>query len=294
MSEAEKSILTHKVPSGIEPQRIVDYARDIFLPFPSKSAIKKVIKKGLVFIDGVPAQSFTWVKGGESIAIEWEASLSNLPGPKLDLKILYEDDELAIINKAAGVVVSGNRFVTIARGLAQNIQPSGAVDACPPWPVHRLDYGTTGVLVVAKTSTAQRALSLQFQQKKVQKTYYAITIGQMPKLGTIESPIDEKEAFTSYVVQQSVVSERFDKLNLVRLQPETGKRHQLRIHMADIGHPILGDKDYGIEGKILNGKGIYLHAHAITVEHPKDGDALTISAPLPKKYLKIFPEWKEL
>ena len=197
---------------------------------------------------------------------------------------------MAVINKPAGILVSGNKFVTVANGLKQNLKPSKAKDACDPWPVHRLDYGTTGALLIAKTATALRELSIQFQEKTIEKTYLAIAIGRFEqKSGIIEKDIDNKPSQSHYQVLETIESDRFEELNLIKLHPKTGRRHQLRIHLASIGHPILGDHDYGLEGKILKGKGIYLHFQSLCFEHPDSKELRAVTCPIPKKFIKIFP-----
>lgn len=207
------------------------------------------------------------------------------------LKVIFEDDHLAIIHKPAGILVSGNNFKTIANALPQNLNESNLEDATIPQPVHRLDYGTTGVLLVGKTASSIRALNKLFEDKEIKKTYYAITIGKMKKMngieGIINSEIDEKEAISHYKIVKSVESERFEFLNLVKLTPQTGRRHQLRKHLSSIGNPILGDREYGIENLILNGKGIYLHAYSLSFFHPFTKEFIFVEDELPQKFLKI-------
>ena len=147
-------------------------------------------------------------------------------------------------------------------------------DATTPQPVHRLDYATTGILLVGKTNNSIRALNKLFEDKTIKKTYYAITIGKMyQKNGVVTSNINGKTAKSYYKVIQTVESKRFEKLNLVELSPATGRRHQLRIHLSEIGNPILSDKTYGTEPLILKGKGMYLHAYSCllyTSPSPRD------------------------
>jgi len=162
-------------------------------------------------------------------------------------------------------------------------------DAAKPQPVHRLDYATTGILLVGKTSSSIRALNQCFENKTIAKTYYAITIGEMNPKGTITTDIDHKPSESAYTVLESVASKRFGKLNLVQLQPKTGRRHQLRKHLAHIGNPILGDKDYGIKGLILNGKGLYLHAYSLSFLHPFTNEFIYITDKFPKRFEKLFP-----
>ena len=207
------------------------------------------------------------------------------------MTVLFEDEYLALIHKPAGILVSGNAFQTIANALPQNLKRSNLDDSTIPQPVHRLDYGTTGVLLVGKTASSIRTLNKLFEDKEIQKTYYAITIGKMKEMeGIISSEIDEKEAQSNYKVIESVISPRFEFLNLVKLEPKTGRRHQLRIHLASIGNPILGDREYGIENLILNGKGIYLHAHSLEFLHPFTNETIFIEDELPKKFLKIITQ----
>ena len=144
-------------------------------------------------------------------------------------------------------------------------------------------------MLIGKTQSSIRALNNLFENKKISKTYYAVTIGKMNREGTITEPVDEKTAHTSYKVIASVFSEKYESLNLVKLQPQTGRRHQLRKHLSGIGHPILGDRDYGQEGLILKGKGIYLHAYALEFDHPITHETKKITDPIPDKFNKLFP-----
>ncbi len=185
-------------------------------------------------------------------------------------------------------MVSGNRFKTIANALAQNIQRSHLPDATKPQPVHRLDYATTGILLVGKTSSSIRALNKMFEDKKIEKTYYAITIGEMNDQGKITSEIEGKKSQSNYKVVKSVPSKRFGKLNLVKLKPQTGRRHQLRKHLSGINNPILGDATYGIEGLILRGKGLYLHACSLNFIHPFTDKQTCLKDELPQRFNKIF------
>lgn len=207
----------------------------------------------------------------------------------LPLKVLFEDEYLAAIHKPAGILVSGNGFKTITNALPQNLKMSSLPDASRPYPVHRLDYATTGILLIGKASSSIRELNKLFQEKRIQKMYYAVSIGEMPSAGIIDAAIDDKKSRTEYEVLESVTSVRFGKLNLVKLSPQTGRRHQLRKHLASIGNPILGDKEYGMEGLILKGKGMYLHAYSLSFEHPATKELTLLRVDLPTKFLKVFP-----
>lgn len=270
--------------------RIQEYGVGVFPAALTKSALKKALKKGWITIDGKVANSATWIHGGEEIQLT--VSEPPKPGKQLifPLGVLFEDDHLAVIHKPAGILVSGNSFKTIANALPQNLRPGKLPDATSPQPVHRLDYATTGALLVGKTSSSIRALNQLFADKMITKTYYAVTIGEMQKQGEITTNIDDKSSLSRYRVRGSVPSPRFGQLNLVELSPRTGRRHQLRKHLSGIGHPILGDKEYGTEGLILNGKGLYLHAYSLRFKHPFTGEAVYVKSGLPQKFRRIFSD----
>lgn len=172
--------------------------------------------------------------------------------------------------------------------MPQNLKKSTLIDASIPQPVHRLDYPTTGILLTGKTSNSIRILNKLFEDKKIQKTYFAITIGKMDSKGVITATIDGKKSKSKYKVLKTVPSKRFGNLNLVKLKPKTGRKHQLRIHLASIGNPILGDKEYGKEGLILNGKGLYLHAYSLKFTHPFTQQKLCLKNELPERFRKVI------
>ena len=254
--------------------------------------MKKALKKQYITVNDVIATTATFINGGECISLSIPKEIS--PKRKLifQLEVLFEDDYLAVIHKPAGILVSGNNFKTIANALAQNIKRSNLPDATTPQPVHRLDYATTGILLVGKTSSSIRALNKMFENKDVKKTYYAVSIGEMNDSGKITSEVDGKKSLSNYTLCESVPSERFGKLNLLKLEPQTGRRHQLRIHLSNIGNPILGDKEYGIENLILNGKGLYLHAYSIKFIHPFTNEEIHIKDEFPQRFKKIFIQIK--
>ena len=243
-------------------------------------------------MNGSPASTATFIRGGETICL----SIPEETNPKkqliFPLEVLFEDEYLAAVRKPAGILVSGNRFKTITNALPQNLKPSRLIDATTPQPVHRLDYATTGILLAGKTSSSIRALNKMFEHKKVEKIYYAVAIGEMSKKGKIATDIDRKEARTEYEIEASVPSDRFGQLNLVRLIPKTGRRHQLRKHLSGIGNPILGDAPYGVEPLILQGKGLYLHAYSLRFNHPFTDEENYVIDDLPVKFRRIFTHLK--
>ncbi|PCI07894.1 MAG: RNA pseudouridine synthase [Flavobacteriaceae bacterium] len=283
-------IETHIVPTQKIPIRIQEYLVEVFKTIPTKSGIKKAIKKELIFVDGSATTTAKMIVGGEEITLYQSEENKSLKRLNLKLEVLFEDDYLAIINKPAGILVSGNKFKTIANGIAQNLKPSLQIDTCKPKPVHRLDYPTTGLLLIGKTKSAILFLNKLFENKEIQKEYIAVTIGKMNPLGIIEIPVDEKESVSHFEVLKTVNSKRFEFLNLVKLTPKTGRRHQLRKHLSAIGNPILGDKEYGFENLILNGKGLYLHAARLNFLHPITKEEMDINKEVPNKFRKIFSE----
>ena len=266
-----------------------EFAVGIFHHVPTKSGLKKALKKGYITVDGQAASTAGWIKGGERIELYIPNQTKTEKQLKLPLEVVYEDSHLAIIRKPPGILVSGNKFITVANALEQNLMPSVESDACKPQPVHRLDYATTGLLLVGKTMESIRRLNGLFEEKQIEKKYIAISIGFMESKGRIDKPIEDKEAISEYTVINTVASERFKQLNLVELSPITGRRHQLRIHMSATGNPILGDPDYGLDGLILKGKGMYLHAFHLKFIHPFTDERLELSDPLPRRFQKIFP-----
>ena len=280
---------THKVPTLEKSIRLQEYGVGIFKTIPTKSGLKKAIKKELVLVNGKIATTALFINGNELIELYKTANDATFKQFEFDLEILFEDDYLAVIYKPSGILVSGNSFATIDNALLQNITKSTLFDAVRPRPVHRLDYPTSGLLLIGKTSSSIIALNQLFKNKQIQKTYHAITIGKMDEKGKIDLPIDEKAAFTSYQVLKTVISERFNNLNLVELTPKTGRKHQLRKHLLTIKNPILGDKEHFIDGLILNGKGLYLHASVLKFDHPFTKETINVTKELPKKFKKIFP-----
>lgn len=279
---------THIVPELSKPIRLQEYGVGLFNLVFTKSALKKALKKQYITVNGIIATSATFISGGETICL----TIPEISKPRtkliLKLNVLYEDDYLAVIHKPGGILVSGNSFKTVANALIQNLKPSSLLDRTTPQPIHRLDYPTTGLLLIGKTNSSIRALNKMFQDKKIKKSYYAVAIGKMKPKGEITTDIDNKTSISLYKVKASVASERFDILNLVKLKPKTGRKHQLRKHLTSIGNPILGDKDYNIEHLVLNGKGLYLHAYSLKFTHPFTQEKLIIKDELPEKFKKIF------
>jgi 23S rRNA pseudouridine1911/1915/1917 synthase len=241
--------------------------------------MKKAIDKDWVRINGKLASTGDYLFGGETIELAFEETVER-PTIELNIEVLFEDEFLAVVNKPAGIEVSGNRKWTLENALYLNLKPGSESDALKyPEPIHRLDYPTSGALLIGKTNAAVSELNRMFADREIAKTYMAITIGKMQNSGIVDSEIDEKSSQSEFKIQQTVESERFEHLNLVKLNPKTGRRHQLRKHMAEIGNPILGDREYGKEGLILTGKGLYLHSVSLLFVHPFTKEKLSVEAP---------------
>lgn len=282
----------HFVETQPTPIRLSDYVPGIFKTISSKKGMKKAIEKGQVKVNGQVAFTGRYINGGEVIELFAAEYTSDKPIIDLDLDVLYEDDHIAIVNKPAGIVVSGNKSHTLENALPLSLTPCHLDDALPrPLPAHRLDYPTSGVLLIGKTTNIITALNKLFEHRNIKKTYVAIIQGPLKELkqsGTIETVMKGKKAITDYNIQQSMPSPKYGALHMIELNPHTGRRHQLRIHMAEKGNPILGDQQYGKEGKVLLGKGLFLHAIGMSFLHPVTEEQIAISTPLPKKFNRIL------
>ena len=284
-------IETHKVPQLNNRIRLSDYTPGVFKTIFSKKGIKKAIKKGWVTINGDVGYTSDYIIGGEEIELFQSKTLQNKPTINIPLEVVYEDNYLAIINKPSGIVVSGNKKYTLENALPNVLKNSTENDALQrPEPIHRLDYPTSGALLIGKTSQAVILLNKMFEERAIQKKYYAVTIGLQKESGFIETPIDDKPSKSEFKVISRLTSRKYESLNLIELSPLSGRRHQLRIHLASIGNPILGDINYGKEGLIGKGNGLYLHAYSLTFSHPLTNKEVSVTILLPKKFLKLFPK----
>ena len=284
---------THTVPPLTKPIRLSDYAGGKFLAIPSRKGMKKAIDKGWVYIDGEPAITGRLLNGGEILSLRPPDPDSIKPVFEQKLEVLLEDEHLAVVLKPAGLEVSGNRFRTLENALPFNLSASNEADALLyPMAAHRLDFPTSGLIVIGKTHKAIHALNKLFEERKIQKTYIAIASGKTPDDGIITSPIDSKDAHTEYKTLNVQESKKYGALSLLRVHLMTGRKHQIRIHLAEIGHPILGDQTYGVKGKITYNKGLYLHALKLSFQHPLSGIDLTINSGIPRKFEKIFGKVK--
>lgn len=212
---------------------------------------------------------------------------------ELKLTVLYEDNFMAAIHKPAGFSVSGNAYKTIYNSLPFNLKKSSEPDALPcPTPVHRLDNQTSGILLIAKTKTAQIELGNQFKNHTIQKKYVAVVIGKVLSNGAIKIPIEDKIAETDFEVVNIVSSLKYQHLSFLNVFPKTGRTHQIRIHLASIGHPIFGDKLYLEEKMLHKGKGLFLCALEISFLHPKTSEEIKLKIAVPHKFESLLQREK--
>jgi len=269
-----------------EDQRLYDFCSGRFTELPSRKSVKKAIDQKRMFVNGKAQKTGFWLRGGEKIQL---VDLENKP-PKpyhLELEILFEDDHLIIVNKPAGIRVSGNQFKTMTNILAYNFTPSKEKDALP-WPlvVHRLDQPTSGILIAAKSQAARIEMGRQFESKEIEKTYQAVVIGNPPKTFESHSQIDEKDSETQFETLKTVKSLRSEYLSLLKIYPKTGRKHQIRKHLSEMNFPILGDQTYSPPALKLKHKGLFLCATAVKFSHPESRKPLIVEIDAPKKYEK--------
>lgn len=283
------------------------------LPDRSRSQIQRWIDEGCVRVDGFTVKRSYKIRGSEKITL-------NIPTPTppagfaedIPLSILYEDPDLAVINKPAGMVVhvgAGVRQGTLVNALLghfSELSESGGHER--PGIVHRLDKQTSGILVVAKNDFCHVSLSQQFQSRSVKKRYWALVHGHFEKpRGEIKSPIGRDARNRIKMTTRSnrgrlahtdyEVVEELTKFTLVRLHILTGRTHQIRVHLASINHPVVGDTLYGAPSRIQlagTNQGIltlnrnFLHAYSLEFAHPRSGEWLSFSCDLPPELTQFL------
>ncbi len=278
---------SHKVMEPTSNVRLVDYCIGLFPQLPTRNAVKKAMKRGEIVLNGEVGRTGLWVK--QLDVIQLIDPRNKLPKPfPLEIDVVHEEDGFAVVFKPAGLVVSGNLFRTLENALIDQLSKSKAADALK-WarPVHRLDGATSGLVILAKTLSAHHHFGDQFARRKIQKEYHAIVQG-IPNDQKITIQVDGKQAESTLTVLSSVPSLQNGHLSLVKLEPKTGRTHQLRIHCAEIGHPIVGDQLYGEQGNIMKHKGLFLAATSLDFEHPITREKVTISASIPTKFTALL------
>lgn len=269
----------------------------------SRSHANEQIKNGQILVNGQVKKAKYAVKAGDVITYELpEPEALEYVAENLPLDIVYQDEDVAVVNKAQGMVVhpsAGHTSGTLVNALMYHIKDlSGINGVLRPGIVHRIDKDTSGLLMIAKNDDAHIKLAEELKDKKSLRKYWAIVHGNLPNdRGVIEAPIGrsekdrKKQAVTAKgkpAVTRFHVLERFGNYTLVELQLETGRTHQIRVHMAYIGHPVAGDEVYGPR-KTLKGHGQFLHARTLGFTHPKTGEVMKFTAEAPA----IFQETLE-
>ena len=272
----------------------------------SRSYIQKLLKSGLVLVDGKPVKASYQVDEGDVISLDIpEAVEPEIEPENMDLDILYEDQDVILVNKPKGMVVhpaAGHYSLTLVNGLMHHCkdQLSGINGVMRPGIVHRIDMDTTGVIIACKNDMAHNSIAAQLKEHSITRRYQAIVHGVLKDdAGTVEGPIgrhptDRKKMSINYNNGKSAVThykvlKRFRQYTHVECRLETGRTHQIRVHMASIGHPLLGDLVYG-PGKcpIPGLQGQTLHAGVLGFIHPRTGEYMEFTAPLPEYFAKLL------
>ncbi len=281
----------------------------------SRARVQQLIKQGQVLLDGKVATPSLRLRGGEQIRVIGPAKVPPLRAIPEDipLDIVYEDDDVAIVNKPAGMMVHAgagatedarNRGTLVNALLHRFGQLSEAGGELRPGIVHRLDKGTSGLMVVAKNDETHRKLAAQFAGRTVKKTYIALVHGWVKAdQGTINRSITRdsvrrvrmttrraggREAITHYRVEKRIDS-AFGKFTLLHIKIDTGRTHQIRVHLSFLGHPVVGDTVYGAPAHLKRPGGSislprnFLHAGALEFRHPRTGESLSFARGLPEE-----------
>lgn len=275
----------------------------------TRSQIQQLIKEGHVMVNGRAIKPGIRLKGGESIRLEIPPvppDVTTVIPEAIDLSILYEDADLAVIDKPAGLIVHpgvGNESGTLVHAILSRYPEIAEIAIAPKRRgiVHRLDKDTSGVILIARNATAMHRLMKQFADRSVEKHYITL-VERPPKTATgrIDAPIgrdtrdrkkmavtrDGRPAITEFVVVESFD----DGQTLLRVRLLTGRTHQIRVHLAYIGAPVVGDRIYGYRKQRISLKGQFLHASTLTFTHPRTGERLTFTSPLPGRLQHVLDQ----
>ncbi|MGH1831834.1 RluA family pseudouridine synthase [Enterococcus gilvus] len=279
-------------------ERLTDYSR---------SQIQQWIKEQYVSIDGKVIKANYKVSAGDHVLIEIPVPETlDLVPENMNLEIVYEDEDVVVVNKPQGMVVhpsAGHPNGTLVNGLLYQIKNLSTInDVVRPGIVHRIDKDTSGLLMVAKNDRAHESLAQQLKDKTSLRKYVALVHGEIPhEKGRIEAPIGRSKVNRKMqavieggksAVTHFEVLKRFEGYTLIELQLETGRTHQIRVHMNYIGYPVAGDPLYGPK-KTLKGNGQFLHAKLLGFEHPTTGENIVFEAPLPEIFKKTLKQLQE-
>lgn len=294
-----------------EGQRIDRYLSDE-LEDRSRSYIQKIMKEGYVKVNQKPVKSNYRLSFGDSVEVTLpEAKEPDIVPENIPLDILYEDQDIIMINKPKQMVVHpapGHYSGTLVNALMYHCgdELSGINGCMRPGIVHRIDMDTTGSLVVCKNDKAHQSLSEQLKVHSIRRIYVAIVHGNIKEdSGTVNAPIgrhptDRKKMSTHCkngrdAVTHYKVLERFGDYTYIQCELETGRTHQIRVHMASIGHPLVGDEVYGPKKCPFKGlQGQALHARTLGIIHPTTGKYLEVNAPLPEYFIELLDRLRNI
>lgn len=271
----------------------------------TRSRIQKIAESGQLLIGGVSAKANCKLKAGEEILLTVEPPQEiDIAAEDIPLEIVYEDAEMLVVNKPQGMVVhpaAGNYSGTLVNALLAYCGDSlsGINGEKRPGILHRIDKDTSGLLLVAKTDRAHQGLAAQIKEHSLTRAYLAIVHGNFKEEdGTINAPIgrhptDRKKMTVTAVHSREAVThyrvlERFGRFSYIECRLETGRTHQIRVHMSQNGHPIVGDKTYGVKKEEFNLQGQLLHAYQVGFIHPVTGEYMEFSAELPPYFEKVL------
>lgn len=267
----------------------------------TRSQLKNLINDGHVTVNGQPVKPKYKVQAGDKISlVKPEPQSLELTPENIPLDIVYEDDDVIVVNKPQGMVVHpapGHPDHTLVNALLYHSPLSTINGTFRPGIVHRIDKDTSGLLMVAKNDLAHQSLAEQLRNKTNKREYLALVYGQIKEdEGTIDAPLGrnpqdrKKQAVVKggrHAVTHFKVIKRYDNFTLVKCILETGRTHQIRVHMKYIGHPLVGDPLYGPR-KVIGKDGQFLHAALLGFKHPRTGEEMVFEAPLPENFQKML------
>ena len=287
-----------------QQMRLDKYLSEQF-PEQTRSYLQKLIKEGFVLVNGKTVKSgYQLSKGEEVSVIIPEPKELDVEPQKMDLEIVYEDEDVILINKPKGMVVHpapGHTTDTLVNGLLYHCKDnlSGINGIARPGIVHRIDRDTTGILIVCKNDMSHNSIAAQLKEHSINRRYRALVHGNIKEdQGTIEGPIgrhpiDRKKMAINErngkpAVTHYTVLERFGNYTLIECKLETGRTHQIRVHMTSMGHPLVGDEVYGPAKCPFKLQGQCLHAMTLGFVHPRSGEYMEFSAELPVYFEELL------
>ena len=277
-------------PLDSKSKRLQEGAIGQFTNLTSRKSVKKAIKNGLIFVNGAKGETGTYVSIGDILAVKemTNKSISTRSENTQKINVLYEDNWCACVLKRAGIVTKGPHKHTL-ESLALNTLTKSTLDDSfqTPLAVHRLDKATHGPVLFAKTTGAASGLGEAFKKRKISKEYMAVIEGTpFMESATIRMEINGKEAHSEIEIIGSTSWPVFGSATLVKVYPKTGRTHQIRRHLACMGHPILGDQLYSGEMK-YTGQGLFLACTKLSFTHPTTKENIEIAVDLPRKFKHI-------